>query len=71
MDFFPIGYPKWTFVVMLLLGVLIGINFLTSLFFQEFTPVIDHKCGFNDKFEHFYYATQQEAPKFGNHQIRK
>ena len=46
------GYPKWVFILMVIIGVLLMIDYITHLAVEW--SIIYSKCGLNSKFEYYF-----------------
>ena len=49
------GYPKIYFIIMYIIGIIVGINYILTISLNNDNPVFRSQCGINNKFE-FYYS---------------
>ena len=50
------GYPKWLFILMYTIGILISINHIASIEFVKDSYIFLSKCGINNKFQFYSHG---------------
>ena len=58
------GYPKWLFIIMIIIGISLIINWPLSLIIPGYFNLINSKCGINSKFEYYFVPVKTFSFKY-------